>query len=503
MDPNAKYTRLYDTSHLQAGIGARSMSGGVALLASQLVVLVLGIARGGIMARFLSPVDYGIQGMVLAFLSLALIFKDLGLSTAIIREDRITHDQVSNLFWFNSGLGLLSAAITIVAGPILGWFYSQPQLIMVCAVMSVSYLLGSLCVQPQALLQRQMRFGALSTINVCSNVGASIVGVGMAWKACGYWSLIGMQIATNLFQLIGTGLVANWRPSWYNRNCSIKKMLRFGGHVTGLNIFFTFSKHADAILIGRFCGAESLGFYSRGLLPISQIEGQLRMALSGVALPALSSLQHAPDRFVSYYLRFVSILAFLSMPIATYCFVFSDTIIHFYLGAKWQAVVPYFRLFALAAFFSPVMLSLDRIPLACGRARQYLYMGVLGGTVKVIGIAIGVIFWGPMGAAVAMVVTNLIIWITYYLLAVEGSPLHARDYMLTLAAPLTLSVASGLLAWLATFACGNNRLLVILIGSGVFWVCCAGMYVTVDLLEIGCKNKLVRKLQTWRIKRAY
>jgi O-antigen/teichoic acid export membrane protein len=221
------------------------------------------------------------------------------------------------------------------------------------------------------------------------------------------------------------------------------------------------------------------------------------MALSGVALPALSSLQGAPDRFVSYYLKFLSILAFLSMPVAAWCFLFADAIIHFYLGPGWYEVTPYFRLFALASFFSPAMLSLDRVPLACGHARQYLYTGVLGGTVKVAGITVGVIGWGPMGAAVSIVVSNLAIWGPYYLIAAKGSPLRAGEYARTLMAPTAVSLAAGSLAWGAVQACGGNRLTVLLVGSAVFWASCVAFYAAVDVSGFWCRNGLVRRAWAW------
>src|SRR5207237_1933354 len=149
-----------------------------------------------ILARLLTPKDFGLFAMVTTVMAFLRVFKDAGLSTATIQREDITHGQVSNLFWINvamsGAIGLLLAA----GSPAIAWFYREPRLVPITLVLSSTFLLSGLAVQHTALLNRQMRFQAIAVVQVGSMLVGIAVGIGMAWHNYSYWSLVGGNFAT-------------------------------------------------------------------------------------------------------------------------------------------------------------------------------------------------------------------------------------------------------------------------------------------------------------------
>jgi PST family polysaccharide transporter len=496
MSKHCKHEHLYSTDHLQTGMKARSVSSGIFTLGSQVGLLLLGIVRGAVLARLLSPEDYGLQGMLLAVISFALMFKDLGLATATVQEKVVTHQQVSNLFWINTVMGLLSGLIVMALGPALSSFYREPRLLGMALLLSPSYLLGGMVAQPQALLQRQMRFGSLALVNLGAACASAAVAMLLAWRGYGYWSLVWLTLANNVFLLIFLLLVTRWHPTAFRRGAGSFKMVRSGGYITVLNIFGTLCKHLDGLLLGRLVGTVALGIYSRALMVLGLVETQLRMSVSCVALPALSSVQGDFEKFWGYYKKYLSALAFLSMPVAVFLLIFADNIVVWYLGPKWSDVTAYLRVFAVGAFVTPAMLCLDRIPLALGNNRQYMWTGVAGGTIKSLAIAIGAYGWGAMGCAIAIVVSNYVIWVPYYLIATNGTACRWREYVTTLVAPVSISVLSGLPVWAmrSRFGYGESWQISILEMAG-FCLLALTLLLLADLFRVGTDLNLVASLR--------
>jgi len=144
------------------------------------------------------------------------------------------------------------------------------------------------------------------------------------------------------------------------RGSVVYKMIKIGGNVAGLNVFASLAKNIDSILVGKLCGSINLGFYSRGLLFHHLIENQLRNSISTVAFSGLSALQKLKDDFKDYFLRYLSIIAYITMPLAACFYFFAENIIRYYLGADWMAVVPYLEVLSINAFFLLLLLALHK-----------------------------------------------------------------------------------------------------------------------------------------------
>ena len=215
----------FDTEHLTAAIGSRTARGGVVTIVSHGLKFALSIVATAILARLLTPHDYGLIGRVAVFTGFVAMFKDLGLSLATVQRPEISDEQISTLFWVNVTLSAAITALMIVLAPLIGWFYGEPRLTLITMVIATGFLFGGLAVQHEALLKRQMRFYALSVIAFTSMMIGYIVGIILAWRGASYWSLVFSQLALLASTTLGVWVTCRWRPGRPQRNTGVRSML--------------------------------------------------------------------------------------------------------------------------------------------------------------------------------------------------------------------------------------------------------------------------------------
>ncbi len=252
--------------------------------------------------------------MVTAVTGLGQAFADLGLSEATIQHPEISHEQVSTLFWINVAIGLTLMSITAALAPVLAWFYREPRLKDITLLLSLTFLVGGLRVQHDALLRRQMRFTSLAIRDVTSYVLAVPVAITLAWRGAGYWALVALPLTLNSTQMSLSWLMAHWTPGLPRRDAKVRSLIAFGGNVAASYVIMTTNRSSDSVLIGWHWGAGPLGLYSRAynllMLPVRQLGAPAR----SVAVPAFSRVQDAPERLARYYLRTANLIMWISAP---------------------------------------------------------------------------------------------------------------------------------------------------------------------------------------------
>lgn len=403
-------TTLFESGHLSHDLTKKSVRGGMTTMAAQAVQFVLQLAGTMVLARLLTPNDYGLVGMVTVIVNFAEMFKDAGLSMATVQKDKISHEQISTLFWLNVLISAFLGLCVLVCSPFVAWFYGKPELTAVTAALSISFIVTGLTIQHSALLQRNMQFGTLAFIKITSYIISIIVAIILALAGFRYWALIGGTIATALSGTLLTLYLCPWLPGRMKKGAGVRNMLMFGGHLTGFNFVNYFSRNADNILIGKFIGADALGLYAKAYQIVYMPLVNIRNPINSVAIPALSSLKNDPERFRRYYGKVVFVLAFCSMPIMAFCIMFPKELILLVFGEQWLSMKEIFRLLAIAGFIQPVTGTRGALLIACGQSKLYLYMGIITAIISIIGFCIGII-WGAIGVAASVV---FVIYIQQY-----------------------------------------------------------------------------------------
>jgi len=473
---------LFDSDNLSQNLAQKSVRGGMTTMGSQGVGFVLGIASTAVLARLLAPADYGLIGMVMVVVGFAAMFKDAGLSMATVQKERITHEQISTLFWINLCLSVVLVLCVLTVAPLVSLFYGKPELTPVTAALSASFLISGLTIQHQALFQRHMRFGMLASIQIASQVITLIVTISLAVLGWRYWALVGGSLASVLVASLLTFLFCPWIPGRMQKSTGVRDMLKFGGHLTGFDFVNYFSRNADNILIGKFIGTDALGLYSRAyslfMMPISQIRGPL----VSVAFPVLSSLRTQPERYARYYRRLLETISFLTMPMAVYCAIEAEFLIRLLLGSAWLGVVPVFRILAIVGMVQASETTRGVVLMSCGLSKRYFYWGLFNAILCIISFIAGLPF-GIEGVATAYAIASYAILIPSLFYCFNKTPVSVSLFLRTLAWPTVTSFSAGALVIVLKWVWPSESILSHGVAALLFCAVCVGFATQIQTIR--------------------
>jgi O-antigen/teichoic acid export membrane protein len=408
---------------------------------AQAAALILRTGSTMVLARLLLPADYGLVGMTLAFTGFLALFRDAGLSMASVQQASITSAQTSTLFWVNVAIGVLLAGVCAAIAPALAVFYHEPRLVWVTIVSGIGYLFNGASTQHRAMMQRNMRFVALSVIDTVALILSIAVGIASALAGAGYWALVLMAMALPIVSAVGVWVAGGWMPGWPQRGAGIGSMLWFGGTLTLNTVITYFSYNLEKVLLGKFSGAETLGIYGRAYQLINLPTDSLHYTIGSVAFPALSRVQDDPVRLRSYFLKGYGLFLSLVMPLAMACALFANDIILVFLGPKWHESAGVFRLLAPTIVAFSMVNPFGSLLLATGRVVRNFNLGLLIAPVVIVGYLIG-IRYGPQGVAAGYSIAMVVLIVPVVLWAKCDLPITNMDILETLKPP-TVSALVG------------------------------------------------------------
>ncbi len=441
---------FFDTEYLKADLKGRSIRGGAVTMVAQGAKFFLQIGSTIVLARLLTPQDFGLIAMVAAVTGFVVMFKDMGLSMATVQKTEINHRQISTLFWINVVLSLGVMLVTAALAPVIAWFFNEPRLTWITLALASAFIFGGFTIQHQALLRRQMRFRSLAVVEIISISVGILAAIMAAFYGAGYWSLVIKQLAGAITIAIGVWVACGWRPGLPVRRSGVHEMLVFGGNLTGFNVINYFARNADKILVGRFCGSGILGLYSKAysllMLPISQIRGPL----TSVAIPALSRIQDDTKRYTSYYTKLILLLSFISMPLVVFLAICSKSVIHILLGDQWLGASRIFQILAITAFIQPVWsTAIGVVLLSLGQSGRLLKFGIFNSLVVVLSFAVG-IRWGAIGVASAYAVASYLVLFPSLWYCLRFTSISTAIFLKAVARPAIASLVVALAILLAS-----------------------------------------------------
>jgi len=417
---------FFDTSQLSGDLKRRAVRGGTITMVGQVAGQVAQIGGTRVLARVLRPTDFGLLVMISAVTGLVSIFVNSGLVMPTIQREKISHEQISTLFWVNLAVGIVCMLAIMALAPGLAWFYGEDELLWLTIVMSISLVFAGASVQHNALLRRQMRFGALAGLSIGRPAISALVGIVAALAGAGVWALVYMTLAGSIFGALWVWLCCPWRPGPPKRGAGVGSMFGFGANVTGHDLVNYLARNLDNVLIGKFCGAVQVALYNRAyallLLPISQISTPVTTA----AIPVLSRLQNEPQKYRAYYLKAVRLIASITMPAACLMIVMSKDIILGVLGEQWIGASNIFAILGLSAAIQPVLHTQGWLYISSGHAKQMFRWSICTSIVTGTSFVIGLPF-GAIGVATAYTICVLLLAIPSLWNACRGTPVRVAD----------------------------------------------------------------------------
>jgi O-antigen/teichoic acid export membrane protein len=448
----------------------KTIRGGVSRLLAQIANFAIRLVSLVILARLLSPKDFGLVGMVTAFTGVLILLRDFGLSAAAIHRPHITEEQLSTLFWINLFVGILLGLLTLAMSPAIAIFYHEPRLVKVSAVLALAFVFNAAGLQHGVILQREMRFTALaviSTIGLLLGTAIAIVGAKVGY---GYWALVAMAITVPAASTVGFWIATRWIPGRPRRGVGMRSMMQFGGTITVNTVLLYMANNLDKVLLGRFWGEEALGLYGRAFQLVNIPTDNLNSAAGEVAFAALSRVQNDPPRFRNYFLKGYSLVLALTMPITICCGLFAEDMIRVLLGPKWMAAVPIFRFLAPTILAFAIVNPLGWLMTSLGLVTRALKLTFIFGPLIIAGYLAG-LSHGPIGVAMGYS-TAMLIWIFPAIVwVVRDTPVSVRDVLSTVTRPFVSSIVAGAVAFgLARFfAQGMTAFLRLVLECGILF----------------------------------
>lgn len=421
----------FGTEHLLVNLKQRTISSGIVRVVASALQFVLMLAYNVVLARLLSPQEFGLVAMVMTVLSFLTIFRDLGLSTATIQRAEITHAQVSNLFWLNVAVSGAISLLFAISAPAIAWFYQEPKLVKITLALSGSFLLNGLIVQHIALLSRQMRFVTTSVIEVGSVAAGLAVGIGAALANLGYWSLVAATLAQAVVRLAAAWSVSSWRPQSPVRGVGTRSLVSFGANLTLSGLIFMVSRGFDSLLIGRVLGSDAVGLYTRAAGLLSRPMEQLINPIWTIIVPALSRLQDEPERYRRFFLQVFEALAIAGFLFTGLFLPLADPLTVTILGAKWEAAADIFAALSITAIFAPLSAAASWLYASQGRGQDMLKASSFCAVVMVLSVVIGLPF-GPAGVAIALSASSILVQLPFtFYIAGKSGPVNIRHLWLS------------------------------------------------------------------------
>lgn len=413
---------------------------------SMVMITCLQFVSLAVLARLLSPSDFGLMGMIMVVIGFAQAFADMGISNAIIHRQDATKDELSSLYWLNIFAGITVFFIVCAFTPLVVALYNEPRLKNLIYLTAVIFLITPFGQQFQILLQKELKFKWLARIEITSSLANAIVSIPLAFAGMGVFSLIWGQLAgasLRALLLCYWGL-NHWRPGMHFSRRDLKEYISFGFYQMGERTVNYFNSNLDYLLIGALLGAKSLGYYTLAYNLVLRPSSMINPAITKVAFPIFSKVQNNTDTLKKGYLKVIQLLSSVNFPIMVGLAVVAPVAVPVVFGEQWLPSIVLIQILTIVGLLQSTGNPVGSLLLAKGRADLGFKWNVTLMITQIPGLYIGAKFGGTVGVATAFAVLLGIYSIFNYIILIRtliGPCL--REYVFSMWPFLWLSALMG------------------------------------------------------------
>jgi PST family polysaccharide transporter len=440
-----KVQRFFDENKGRPDLGRKSLHSGAIFVAARTANLFVQFVSMVVLARLLTPHDYGLVAIVFALLGFAPMLIDLGSSDASVQKARIAHADLSTLFFLNLTIGTTLTLLLIGVSPFVASAYGEPALTGIALASTLLFMVTALSAQHYALMRRAMEFRRIALIDICANVISCVVAIAMAYTGWGYWALVARPILASGLAAAGIWASCPWVPGQPRITPAVKEMLRFGLGVTGFTMTDHLARSTDRVVLGYFYGAAPLGYFQNAFLLYDNVLGLLTQPLHNVAVSSLSKLKNEVEELKRSWRMALSSLTFLSCLGFAGLAVTAQDVVVVLLGQKWEPAGPLLSIFAVRGIAHVVERTLGWLHVAAGRSDRWMRWGLFSALFQLAALLTGVPF-GLAGVAVAHTIATFCLFLPALVYAGRPFGIDSRHVIST--------VGPQMVAGLATVAIG-------------------------------------------------
>jgi len=352
--------------------------------------ILLGMVFLAVLARLLTPEDFGVVAVVTVFTAFFRLISNLGMGPAIIQDKTLTNEEINHIFTFSVYVAIALVIVFSLLGFPIAWFYRNSEYIIICAILSLSLFFNVLNTVPNALLRKEGRFLLLGVRLIVVSIATYGITIALALMQFNHYALVIQSVLSAFFIFLWNLKSVKVCLRLKTDFLAVKKIKEYSGYQFWFNFINYFARNLDKLIIGRVWGVTPLAQYDKAyrfmLFPVQN----LTFVLSSVLHPVLSKNQDNLEYIYNKYLRIVKILSLVGVFITAFCFWSSQEIIMLVFGSQWYEAVEYFRWLSLSIWAQMVASSAGAIYQSTGNTKLMFRSGLVHISISILAIIVGV-----------------------------------------------------------------------------------------------------------------
>lgn len=361
---------------------------------------------GIILARLLTPYDYGCIGMISIFMVLAEAFTDSGFGSALIQKKQPTQEDYSTIFWWNMGMAIMMYVILFVSAPAISKFYDIPLLRDVLRVEGLILFIYAFNIVQRNQLMKNLNFKVLSIVTIITALISLGVTIFMAYNGFGVWALVAQGLISSAIPAIVFWFLIKWRPILAFSKKSFKDLFSFGGYMFLTHLVNSFGQQIQGLLIGKTYNPTTMGYYSKAHGTEKLASNSISSVMTQVTYPLYAEAQDNPQMLISMVKRLTMTLSYITMPLMFILILLGKPIFILLYSDRWLASVPYFQVLCIAGLANCLMAVNTQTIAAIGKSRIMFRWTLVKRIVGIAAIFFGLIFWGMKGLLAGVIINN-------------------------------------------------------------------------------------------------
>lgn len=370
---------------------------------AQLVSFVVSL----ILARLLSPDDYGVVSLIMILMSILTLFVDSGFKNALVQKKDADQLDFSTVFYFNIGLGISLYCMMYICAPFIASFFNRDYMTSFIRVMSLALVIGGVNGVQTAVVTKTMKFRTFFYSTLSGTIISAVVGIVLAYKGAGVWALIAQRLLNQLINTVVLWYTVKWRPSLEFSVQRLKPMFSYGSKLLGASILNSFTSNLSGILIGKKYNSDMLAYYDKGRIIPNLLTENLLVSVQSVLFPVLAVEQDRRSQVKVILKRSVEVTSYFIFPIMIVFAVCAEPIVVVLYSSKWIEMVPYLRLWCFISLFYLWNAANLQVIQALGRSDIFLKIEVVKQVLGMIGIVCTLPF-GVLPMLISVFVTTVI-----------------------------------------------------------------------------------------------
>jgi O-antigen/teichoic acid export membrane protein len=383
-------------------------------LAGKLLSQGVGFFISIVLTRLLTPEDFGLVGMVMAFIFISKIFLDLGFTAGIIQKKEISEKELSSIFFLNLAIGILLTIIMASSANLVSDFYGRSELYELTLVLSVNFILYASVIVQRSLFSREVNFKVQTKISLLSAIISGVIGVSLAFLGYGVWALVFQNFSFAVIEAIYYWVASKWRPMFYFKFSEIKEVWSFSVHIFLANLLNNLVARIDYLLVGKIFNATDLGYYTRAQSFNQLIVNYSAQSIGKVAFPIISRDQDDLSKVNKLLNKSLNLTSFIGVGLSAVLFIVSKDLFVILFGQQWIVSAEMFQIISLYVYAGVVSFVLSQFIMGMGYSKFSLKLEVVKKSIFILGYVIG-LFYGIYGFIISIVISRSIaLFINFY-----------------------------------------------------------------------------------------